>query len=89
MRPGEKKVQPLNLSQLRDRIQSLDHGKKRSDATGAVHHAYSGALSRRSLDAMVRQVRNEKRPSAALRDLSGHLVACEPGLGHGRLPEKK
>jgi hypothetical protein len=56
---GPKKVQPLNLSELRDRIQALDHGSKRSRAAGGLHRAYGGTISRRDLDAMVREVRND------------------------------
>lgn len=43
---GPKKLQPLNLSELRDRIQGLDHGSKRSRGTGALHRAYNEAVSR-------------------------------------------
>jgi len=56
---GPKKLQPLNLGELRDRIQSLDHGGKRSRATGALY-PYNGAVSRRDLNAMVGEVRAEK-----------------------------
>lgn len=56
---GPKKVEPLNLSELRNMIQVLDHGKKRSRVTGALHSTYGEAVSRRDLDAMVCEVRNE------------------------------
>jgi transposase len=58
-KPGPKKVQPLNLSELKERIQGLDHGTKRSRATGRLHRAYGESISRRDLNALVRQVRNE------------------------------
>jgi len=56
---GPKRVQPLNLSQLKERIHGLDHGKKRSRGTGRLHEDYAGSISRRDLDEMVRQVRSE------------------------------
>jgi hypothetical protein len=56
---GPKKVHPLNLSQLKKRIQGLDHGRKRSRGTGQLHGDYAGFISRRDLDEMVRQVRRE------------------------------
>ena len=58
-KPGPKRVQPLNLSQLKQGIQGLDHGSKRSRATGPLHRTYGGSISRRDLNAMVRQVRDE------------------------------
>jgi hypothetical protein len=56
---GPKKLQPLNLGELRERIQALDHGSKRSRGTGALHCAYKNAVSRRELNAMVGEVRAE------------------------------
>jgi hypothetical protein len=68
---GPKKVRPLNLSELQEKIQGLDHGTKRSRGTGRLYKAYARSISRRDLDEMVRQVRRE----------------TESGLSHGRLPE--
>ncbi|MFC1895358.1 hypothetical protein ACFL0Q_01675 [Thermodesulfobacteriota bacterium] len=56
---GPKKVQPLNLTELKQRIQGLDHGRKRSRGTGRLHGDYAGSISRRELDEMVRRVRSE------------------------------
>ena len=56
---GPKKVQPLNLTELKERIQGLDHGRKRSRGTGRLHGHYAGSISRRELDEMVRRVRSE------------------------------
>jgi hypothetical protein len=56
---GPKKVQPLDLDQLRENIATLDHRNKRSHGTGRLHGTYAGSISRRDLDEMVRQVRNE------------------------------
>jgi hypothetical protein len=56
---GPKAVQPLDLGELKERIQGLDHGRKRSRGVGAIHKDYAGRISRRELDEMIRRVRNE------------------------------
>ena len=56
---GPRKVKPLNFSELTERIRGLEHGKKRSQGSGLLHRAYGVGLSRRELNAMVRQVRYE------------------------------
>ena len=48
-KPGPKKVEPLDLGQLRRKIKELDHGEKRSHATGRLHAAFNAAISRREL----------------------------------------
>jgi hypothetical protein len=56
---GPRKVKPLNLSELTERIRGLEHGKKRSPGNGPLHLSYGGGISRRELNAMLRQVRYE------------------------------
>jgi hypothetical protein len=56
---GPKKVQPLNLSELKERIEGLDHRSKRSRAVGGLHRDYGQSISRRELNALVRQARDE------------------------------
>jgi hypothetical protein len=56
---GPKKVQPLNLDELNEKIQGLDHGRKRSRGAGRLHREYAGSISRRQLSEMVCQVRSE------------------------------
>jgi len=75
---GPKKVQPLNLSELKEKIQGLDHGIKRSRAAGRLHRAYGGSISRRDLDAMVREVRNETRRRRAAEMC--HVTWLRPNL---------
>lgn len=58
---GPKKVQPLNLDELNEKIQRLDHGRKRSRGAGRLHREYTGAISRRELSEMVCQVRSETK----------------------------
>lgn len=56
---GPKKVKPLNLSELRQKIQGLDHGSERSRGSGSLYRVYGSTICRRDLDAMVRAVRHE------------------------------
>jgi len=58
-RRGARKVKPLNFSELRERIEGLEHGGRRSRGSGALHRVYGSAVSRRELDAMVREARAE------------------------------
>jgi transposase len=64
-KPGPKKVKPLDLSQLKRKIQDLDHHEKRSHGAGRLHGAFSNAISRRELDRMVRTVRDENKRQRA------------------------
>jgi hypothetical protein len=56
---GPKKVRPLNLAELKAKIRDLDHGAKRSNGTGRLYDTFGEALSRRELNALVIQARNE------------------------------
>lgn len=58
--PGPKKIEPFDLKELRHRIESLDHGKKRSRGTVALQNTYKASLSRRELNAMVERVRRDR-----------------------------
>lgn len=64
-KPGPKKVEPLNFSQLEQEIHDLDHGEKRSRGTGRLHGVFNKAISRRELNRMVRTVRDENRRQQA------------------------
>jgi hypothetical protein len=56
---GPKKVRPLDLTELKAKVRDLDHGAKRSRGTGKLHEVYGKAISRRELNALVIQARNE------------------------------
>jgi len=58
-RRGPRKLEPLNFSELHERIQALGSGNKRTAGSGALRRAYAAALSRRELDDMVRAARSE------------------------------
>jgi len=77
-KPGPKKVEPLNLGQLRKKIRDLDHGEKRSRGAGRLHGAFNGAISRRELNRMIRIVRNENKRQRAVRRY--HITWLKPNL---------
>ena len=77
-KPGPKKVRPLNLGQLKQKIRDLQHGKKRSRGAGRVYGAFSGTISRRDLNQMIRNVRNEKNRRKAARRY--HVTWLKPNL---------
>jgi hypothetical protein len=77
-RRGPRKVKPLNIGELKERIAGLGHGKKRSQGSGAVHRAYAGVISRRELDAMVRAVRQESSRSRVVNTY--HVSWLRPNL---------
>jgi hypothetical protein len=58
-RRGLRNLRPLNQTDLTGRIQDLDHDRKRSRGSGAVHRADAGGISRRQLAVVVRAVREE------------------------------
>jgi transposase len=75
-KPGPKKVRPLNLGQLRQKIRDLDHGKKRSCGVGRLYGAFNGAISRRDLNRMVSNVQNEENRQRAARKY--HITWLKP-----------
>ena len=78
-RRGPRKVKPLNLDELKDRIQGLGHGRKRSRGSGSLHRAYyATGISRRELDAMVRAVRQETNRSRVVNTY--HVSWLRPNL---------
>lgn len=57
--PGPKKVKPLDLEQLKRKIDALTHGAKRSRGTGALYGAVADQISRRDLNRLIIQARCE------------------------------
>ena len=86
-RRGPRKVKPLNFSELRERIEGLEHGGRRSRGSGALHRVYGSAISRRELDAHGARGPQRSYPRSPGRDPSCQLAAVEPGLGDGRLSD--
>jgi hypothetical protein len=63
-KPGVKKVVPIDLGQLRQQIQGLNHGKHRSSGAGKLYMVNRHGISRRDFNEMVRQVRSTANRSA-------------------------
>lgn len=67
-KPGAKKTHPIDLRELKQRIGSLAHGKKRTAGTSRLYHDSRHGISRREFNEMVREVRRDinRQKSAAL-----------------------
>ena len=57
-KPGAKKIQPFDLGELKQRIDLLSHGKKRTAGTGQLYNTVKHGISRRQFNDMVREVRS-------------------------------
>jgi hypothetical protein len=58
-KPGAKKIQPFDLGELKHRIRSLSHRRKRTAGTGQLYKTVKHGISRREFNDMVREVRYE------------------------------
>ena len=56
-KPGPKPINPLEMEQLLNQLQQLDHGSKRSRGSGALHQRYHQQISRRDFRLLVKQAR--------------------------------
>lgn len=67
-KPGAKKIYPINLKALKQLIDALLHGKKRTAETGALYHTRRIGISRREFNDLVREIRREtnRQQSTAL-----------------------
>jgi transposase-like protein len=77
-KPGPKKVTPLDLGQLRQKIQDIEHGGKRSRGTARLHSVFKDAISRRELDQMIASVRNESNRQRSSQTC--HITWLRPNL---------
>lgn len=57
--PGPGKLLSLDVATIRNGVQQLKHGPKRSTGTGALYQMHRESISRRDLAAMVEQTRAE------------------------------
>ena len=78
LKPGPKKVTPLNLDELRGHLCRLQHGRQRSRGVGKLYRQYQSQISRRDLDVLTETVRREilQQHQAELHHLTWHV----PGL---------
>ena len=77
-KPGPKKVKPLDLGQLRQKIQDIEHGGKRSRGTARLHSVFKDAISRRELDQMIASLRNESNRQRSSQTC--HITWMRPNL---------
>ena len=57
--PGPKKLEPLPVQALQEKIDSLKHGLHRTQDTGSLYEEFAGSISRRDLSARVAAARQE------------------------------
>jgi transposase InsO family protein len=78
LKPGPKKVAPLNLDELRGHLCHLQHGRERSRGVGELYQQYQSQISRRDLEVLTKTVRRElhQQHQAELRHIAWHV----PGL---------
>lgn len=78
LKPGPKKVLPLNLDELRAQVCCLNHGWQRSRGVGPLYRQYQSQISRRDLEVLTATVRREllHQHQAELCHLTWHV----PGL---------
>jgi hypothetical protein len=76
--PGPKKTSPLDLQQLHQDIDRLQHGRKRSRQTTGLHRAHANSLSRRDIDALIRDAR--KRSNRKQAAACQHVIWHAPNL---------
>lgn len=55
--PGPGKSVPLDLERFTQALEGLKHGPRRSHGAGAIHASFNEALSRRKIDAAIRESR--------------------------------
>lgn len=86
-KPGAKKVSPIDLEELKQQIDRLDHGKKRSAGTGRLYQINSHRISRREFNDMVGQVRRsinreKSNTRCSVRWLRANLAWALDGMQH-------
>jgi len=73
--PGPRKIVPLRLEEISDKVQSLTHRRKLSYGTGALYQRYAASISRRELQTLVRGDREDitRQDRQALRRIEWHV----------------
>lgn len=59
-RPGPKKTDQVDITDVKHEIARLHHRKKRTHGTSLLKRKYSCCLSRREIEHLIREARNEK-----------------------------
>lgn len=76
--PGPKKVEPLDMAEVRKAVKDLDHGRRRTAGTGRLYLQYSNGISRREMAALVKSARREMRKEK--RAMERRIEWRAPGL---------
>ena len=60
-RPGPSKVEPVDMDLLVKQIKAMHHGRHRSEGTGELYREHRETISRRDLNALVREERSDQK----------------------------
>ena len=87
LKPGPKKLAPLDLDELRGEVCRLDHGWHRSRGFGLLCRQYQSQVSRRDLAVLAATVRRElfQHHQAELRRLTWHVPGAVWSLDDAEL----
>lgn len=61
--PGPKKTEPLDWKELHCLLDELEHGRQRTQGTGALYERFASSISRRQLGQLVHQLRQDQLDS--------------------------
>jgi len=72
--PGPRKVEPLDIKGLEERVLELRHGRRRTVGTGALYEECREQISRRDLGLIIRGARKDRNAEYA------HIIWHKPGM---------
>jgi hypothetical protein len=58
--PGPKKTVPLDWKEFHSLLDQLEHGRQRTQGTGALYQSFNSSVSRRQLGALVHELRQDQ-----------------------------
>jgi len=79
--PGPKKIEPLAVEELQERIFSLKHGRRRTAGTGLLYRELKERVSKRELGILVQTARRKIHREASARQT--RICWKAPGLAWG------
>jgi hypothetical protein len=71
-RSGPGKVEPVDMALLIKQVQALHHGRHRTEGTGDLYQEHRDAISRRDLNALVKEERNRQKQNHTRQQIRIH-----------------
>lgn len=75
--PGPQPICPYDMEVLMDEVRALAHGRERTRGTGALYEKHRNKITRRKLQQLVAEARDEK--NAAKDEATRHMEWLNPG----------